>query len=187
MGSCTIRRHDGSPTGVSLLGVSPTGPWFATWRFVISAPAIYHCIRIDLWCFTSCVLLLLLLLLMTFTQLFASFLNGMWFKKLQTSLSGRSSGAAVRWSRVAYAARGTNYHTWLPSSLCGRLTDSERYSRRLTSVLLYPFLPLSMTIWIMHAQHFCRRFQHDAVEDCGSFHFILFVYSIRRRYATGKR
>jgi len=23
--------------------------------------------------------------------------------------------AAVRWSRVAYAARGANYHTWLPS------------------------------------------------------------------------
>jgi len=43
--------------------------------------------------------------------------------------------AAVRWSRVAYAAGGANYHPWLPS---------DRYSRRLRSVIIYllPFYPL---------------------------------------------
>jgi len=39
--------------------------WFTAWRFAISAPPNYHCIWIDLLCFTSCVLLLLLLLLTT--------------------------------------------------------------------------------------------------------------------------
>jgi len=80
------RVMDNLPTQHFAAGRSPTrrfaarrfaDEWLAAWRFAISAPAIYHCIIIDLWCVTSCILLLLLLLLTTFAQLFASFLNGM--------------------------------------------------------------------------------------------------------------
>jgi len=42
---------------------------------------------------------------------------------------------------VAYAAGGANYHTWLPTGERGRLTDTDRYSRHLRSVITLPFLP----------------------------------------------
>jgi len=41
---------------------------------------------------------------------------------------------------VAYTAGGANYHTtWLPSGQHGRLKVSDRYSRRLRSILTLPY------------------------------------------------
>jgi len=74
----------------------------------------------------------------------------------------------VRWSRVAYAAGGTNYHTWLPSGYRGRVRDSNHYSRRLRSVLSIPYvialvlnayahapLPSSYTSYVVRTVNAC--------------------------------
>jgi len=37
---------------------------------------------------------------------------------------------AMRWSRVAYAARGANSHTWYPSGLRGRTGSTAAYTIR---------------------------------------------------------